>query len=458
MAKKAWSGRFVEETDKQVEAFTSSLSFDKRLYSHDIDGSIAHVKMLATQEIIASDEAKLIVNELGGIREDIRTGVFIFQDSDEDIHMAIERELIARIGDVGGKLHTARSRNDQVSLDTRLYLRSEIKTILNSILTLKTVLVKVAKAEIDTIMPGYTHMQRAQPVLLSHYLLAFWEMFDRDEERLEQCLERVNVMPLGSAALAGVSLPIDRTLVAKELQFPKITQNSMDAVSDRDFVTEFIFDASLIMAHASRFCEDLIIWSTDEFSFVNLPDSFTTGSSIMPQKKNPDVAELIRGKSARIYGNLFTLLTLIKGLPMTYNRDLQEDKEPLFDTVDTVKSSVNILAQMIAKTTFNRDVMFRASTGGFSTATDIAEYLVKNGVDFRQAHGIVGKMVRYCIDNNKTLFDLSIKEMKLFYSGFKKDIFERISVDDAVNARNGIGATGKKTVLKRIKIIEGAKR
>jgi len=458
MTKKAWSGRFSEATDKEVEEFTTSLPFDKRLYNHDIEGSIAHVKMLAKQGILDNEEANSLIKGLLEIREEISLGTFVFHPSDEDIHMAIERELIARLGKIGGKLHTARSRNDQVSLDTRLYLRSEIKGILNDLSLLKDVLLKIAKKEVDTIMPGYTHLQRAQPISLAHYLLAFWEMFARDEERLEQCLARVNVMPLGAAALAGVTLPIDRTHTAKELRFPKITQNSLDAVSDRDFVAEFIFAASLTIMHMSRLCEDIIIWSSEEFGFIKIADAFTTGSSIMPQKKNPDVAELIRGKSARIYGNLITLLTLLKGLPMSYNRDLQEDKEPLFDTVDTLQKALRVLKRMLEHITFNRERMLNTAGEGFSTATDIAEYMVQQGVDFRGAHEIVGRIVRYCLEQQKTLYDLTIDEFQQFHPCFKKNILTKIEVASAVNARNSIGATGKEAILRRIKAIGGTKK
>jgi len=371
--------------------------------------------------------------------------------------MAIERALIERVGEVGGKLHTGRSRNDQVSLDTRLYLRDEIHRILDLAAALKALLVELAKRESRTIMPGYTHLQKAQPVLLSHYLLAYWEMLDRDEARLRDGLQRVNVMPLGAAALAGSVLPLDREYTARLLKFPEISRNSMDAVSDRDFVAEFIFAASLMMMHLSRFCEDLIIWSTEEFNFVEISDAFTTGSSIMPQKKNPDVAELIRGKTGRVYGNLLVLLTLLKGLPMTYNRDLQEDKEPLFDTVDTVTGCLQILTEMIKHLKFNRARMREEAAGGFSTATDIADYLVMRGVPFRESHGIVGRLVAYCTEKNKGLSDLTIKEFRRFYKGFDEDVYECLQVENAVNARRTLGGTAEKMVLKRIGEIEGGK-
>ncbi len=452
--KKPWGGRFQKPTAKSVERFTASIQFDKRLYSYDIEGSIAHVTMLAKQGIMAREEAVKITKALKSILCDIDQGKIAFNLADEDIHMAIERELILRTGETGGKLHAARSRNDQIVLDVRLFLRSEIDSILKALNSLQLQLVKLAKSEIKTIMPGYTHMQKAQPVLLSHYLLAFWEMFARDAERLNDCKKRFNVLPLGSAALAGTSLPIDRNQTAKHLNFPQVSQNSMDTVADRDFIAEFIFTASLIMMHLSRFCEDLILWSSDEFGFVEISDAYTTGSSIMPQKKNPDVAELIRGKTARVYGDLFAILTLMKGLPMTYNRDLQEDKEPLFDAVDTVKACLEIFTEMISETKFNSARMYDAASGGFSTATDIAEYLVKKGVPFRKSHEIVGKIVAYCLKNKKTLDQLSLQDYKGFFEGFSADIQEHIKLQKAVNSRKHIGGTATATVIGRIKEIE----
>ena len=382
IGKKPWSGRFQKPTAKNVEKFTSSIHYDQRLYPYDIEGSIAHATMLAEQNIISKDEAAKIVSALKNILKDIEKGKINFSPADEDIHMAIEKELINRIGETGGKLHSARSRNDQIVLDVRLFLRTEIKIILALVNDLQVQLIKLAKSEIKTIMPGYTHMQKAQPVLLSHYFLAFGEMFARDVQRLNECKNRLNVLPLGAAALAGTSLPIDRQRTAKILNFPAVSKNSMDTVADRDFIAEFIFAASLVMMHLSRFCEDLILWSSDEFGFVEISDAYTTGSSIMPQKKNPDVAELIRGKTARVYGDLFAIMTLLKGLPMAYNRDLQEDKEPLFDAVDTVKDCLAIFTEMIKHTKFNAAKMYVAAKGGFSTATDIAEYLVEKGCAF----------------------------------------------------------------------------
>ena len=456
--KKPWGGRFREPTDGEVEAFITSIHFDKRLARYDIEGSIAHAKMLAKQGIISQGEGRTIVVGLKGILGDIERGDFTFRLSDEDIHMAMERALIERVGEVGGKLHAGRSRNDQVSLDVRLYLRDEINRILELVAVLKSSLVKLAKRESRTIMPGYTHLQKAQPVLLSHYLLAYWEMLDRDEARLCDSLRRTNMMPLGAAALAGSGLPIDRNYTARLLKFPRLCQNSMDAVSDRDFVAEFIFAASLILMHLSRFCEDIIIWSTEEFNFVEISDAFATGSSIMPQKKNPDVAELIRGKTGRVYGNLFALLTLMKGLPMTYNRDLQEDKEPLFDTVDTVAGCLEIFAGMIKHLRFNRARMQEEAARGFSTATDVADYLVMRGIPFRESHGIVGRLVAYCTEKSKGLSDLTLEEFRQFYQGFAEDVYKYLPVENAVNARKTIGGTAEEMVWKRIGEIEGKKR
>lgn len=452
--KKPWAGRFGEATAKSVEKFTCSLHFDARLYRYDIEGSVAHATMLAEQGIISRKESAAIIKGLKSILADIDNGSVVFDPADEDIHMAIEKELMRRVGDAGGKLHTARSRNDQIALDVRLFLRAEIDGIIQLMVGLQRQLVVMAKREINTIMPGYTHMQKAQPVLLSHYFLAFAEMFARDEERMADCQKRLNVLPLGAAALAGTGLPIDRARVAKLLNFPAVSRNSMDTVADRDYIAEFIFAASLSMSHLSRFCEDLILWSSDEFGFAEISDAYTTGSSIMPQKKNPDIAELIRGKSARVYGDLFAILTLIKGLPMTYNRDLQEDKEPLFDAVDTVKDCLDIFTEMLAHTKFNEEKMRWAAAGGFSTATDIAEYLVEKGVPFRKAHEIVGGIVAYCISSKRMLEDLTLGEFQSFYKGFDGDISSRIQLENAVNARKNYGGTARSAVKERIREFE----
>jgi argininosuccinate lyase len=451
---KPWGGRFNQPTDKLVEKFTASIMFDKRLYRYDIEGSIVHCKMLARQGIISSEEEMKIIAGLEDILDDIEAGNFTWTLDLEDVHMAVEKALIARVGKAGEKLHTGRSRNDQVSLDMRLYLRDEVSIILGLISSLKSSILATAKNEIDTILPGYTHLQKAQPVLLSHHLLAYREMLDRDEIRLKECYNRINIMPLGSAALAGTGLPIDRDYVAALLKFPKITENSMDAVSDRDYVAEFIFDASLLMMHMSRFCEDLIIWSSSEFDFVEISDSFATGSSIMPQKKNPDVAELIRGKTGRVYGNLVSLLTVMKGLPMSYNRDMQEDKEPLFDTVDTVKGCLQILSEMTGNMKFKKERMREGAAGGFSTATDVADYLVMKGVPFRKSHGIVGRIVRYCLENDKELSDLTIEEFGEFYSGFDEDVYGCLTAEGSVSSKKSYGGTAREVVLKRIEEIE----
>jgi argininosuccinate lyase len=448
---KPWGGRFGEQTDKQVEMFTASIQFDKRLYRHDIEGSIAHATMLARQGIITASERKIINAALTKIKMDLDQGRFTFQTGDEDIHMAIEKALIDRIGETGGKLHTGRSRNDQVALDIRLYLRDENSYILGMLGELKQAFLKLAEQEIQTIMPGYTHLQRAQPVLLAHYLLAYWEMLNRDEARLLDSQKRINVMPLGSAALAGTGLPIDREYTATLLHFPAISQNSMDAVSDRDFIIEFISAAAIMMMHLSRFAEDLILWTTNEFNYVEIDDAYTTGSSIMPQKKNPDVAELMRGKTARVYGHLMTLLTLMKGLPMTYNRDLQEDKEPLFDTLDTLKACLGMLIAMLPHLTFNRKKMYADASGGYSTATDVAEYLVKKGVPFRSAHSAVGKLVAYCIKTEKELLSLTIEEYRRYRPEFQEDIYEYLTVENSVNVRNSTGGSSLPVVRKRIK-------
>jgi argininosuccinate lyase len=453
MAKKPWGGRFEQPTDKLVEEFTESISFDRRLYRQDIEGSIAHCRVLAKAGIISPEEEGRIIEGLNSILADIEKGKFKFPPELEDIHMAVEQELTRRIGKAGERLHSGRSRNDQVALDLRLWLRNEAGEVIGLIGVLKEALLAAAEKEMGTVMPGYTHMQKAQPVLLSHYLLAFREMLDRDEARFRDCLKRINVMPLGSAALAGTGLPLDRKIAARLLSFPAITANSMDAVSDRDFAAEFIFASSLLMMHMSRLCEDLIIWSTGEFRYVEIADSFTTGSSIMPQKKNPDVAELIRGKTGRVYGNLVSLLTVLKGLPMTYNRDLQEDKEPLFDTVDTVKACLAVLARMLGNIKFAGERMLEEASSGFTTATDLAEYLVKKGVPFRQSHEIIGRLVGFCIAEKKELQSLSLEELKKFNPAFEKDAMSVIDPVKSVDSRNVIGGTSRKQVSGAIRKI-----
>ncbi|MEK6681148.1 MAG: argininosuccinate lyase [Nitrospirota bacterium] len=454
MNNKLWSGRFKETTNKLVEEFTASIPFDWKLYKYDIAGSIAHARMLAKKGITKKAEAGKIVKGLKTIEKEIDSGKFRFSIEDEDIHMAVERRLISLIGDTGKKLHTARSRNDQVSLDIRLYLRDEIKGIISLIKKFQGALILLAKKNINLIMPGYTHLQQAQPILFSHHLLAYYEMFKRDKERLEDCYKRTDVMPLGSGALAGTTFPIDRGYVARQLGFDNVTNNSLDAVSDRDFVIEFLAASSIMMMHFSRMSEELIIWSTSEFGFIELPDAFCTGSSMMPQKKNPDVAELVRGKTGRIYGNLLSLLVLMKGLPLSYNRDMQEDKEPLFDTVDTLKAALMIYTEMIKGIKISRNRIQSAMADGLILATDVADYLVKKAVPFRTAHEIVGRIVRYCLDKGRPLNKLALSEWKGFSSKFDSDILKMITIEKVVEKRDHIGGTSKKQVLKRIREIE----
>lgn len=449
--KKLWSGRFTEKTADIVEQYTESISFDKRLWKYDIEGSIAHAKMLAKQGIIPKKDADKIIKGLKEIYREIENGRFPFREEFEDIHMNIEAALIEKIGDIGGRLHTARSRNDQVALDIRLYLKAEVKEIISLLKNLETVLTDIAEKNLGIIMPGYTHLQRAQPVLLSHHLMAYAHMFERDRARFEDALKRINIMPLGSCALAGTTLPTDRHYIAELLGFDSISENSMDSVSDRDFAIEFLSCASILMMHISRMAEELILWSSVEFSFIELPDAFTTGSSIMPQKKNPDVAELMRGKTGRVYGNLMSLLTTMKGLPLTYNRDMQEDKEPVFNTADTVKLTLNALIKMVAKIKFNEKRLKDTADAAFSTATDIAEYLVRKGIPFRTAHEITGKIVLYCIDNGRKLSDLSISEYKSFSNIIGSDIYNFISALESVNAKKSYGGTSPEMVKEQIK-------
>ena len=433
-----------------METFSASISFDKRLYACDIEGSIAHCKMLARCKIISPSEAQKIQKGLKRILKECDEGRFQFKDELEDIHMNIESRLRELIGPTAGKLHTARSRNDQVCLDIRLYLRNEVEETVKEITRLCKTLVSLAKKNIDKVIPGYTHMQRAQPVLLSHHLLAYVEMLLRDKDRFLDARKRINIMPLGSAALAGTNFPIDRQYTAKLLKFPEISHNSMDAVADRDFAAEFCSASALLMMHLSRFSEELVIWNSSEFGFVELSDAFTTGSSIMPQKKNPDAAELIRGKSGRVFGNLVSLLTLMKGLPLAYNKDLQEDKEPLFDSADTVKTCLKIFTGMMQSAKFKSLSIEELSTSGFLTATDMADYLVLKGVPFREAHEVTGKIVAYCLDNGKTLDKLSLKELRKISKRFDEDVSEHIALKNSVDRKNIYGGTAKKQVKAQI--------
>jgi argininosuccinate lyase len=451
--KKLWGGRFKESTNKLVEEFTESVSYDKRLAPYDIAGSVAHVKMLEKQGIISQEEADRIVKALNEILQEIERGEFEWKRELEDVHMNIEKRLIEKVGAVGGKLHTGRSRNDQVATDVRLYVRKEIKEILKLLKELRKAFFKQAQENLGVIMPGYTHLQIAQPVLYSHHMLAYYQMFKRDAERFEDTLKRVNVSPLGSAALAGTSYPLDREFTAKLLGFSTVTRNSMDAVSDRDFVAETIFNCAMVMAHLSRLSEELILWSSQEFDFIELPDAFCTGSSIMPQKKNPDVSELTRGKTGRVYGDLVAILTIIKGLPLTYNRDLQEDKEPLFDAIDTVKACLKVNALIVEGMKPKKRRMEEQAKKGFSLATDLADYLAKKGVPFRDAHRIVGELVAYCLDKGKGLEELSLEEFKKFSDKFDRDVLELMSLEGSVNSRNVVGGTATEQVKAEIEII-----
>lgn len=433
---KLWGGRFTKSTDSFTDHFHSSISFDQRMYKEDITGSIAHVDMLGKQEVIPAEDAKLIHKTLLDILEDIEKGEVVFDEKAEDIHMNIETILISRIGDVGKKLHTGRSRNDQVALDIRMYNKEEIAEIKKLMLELIKELNNIAEANINTIMPGYTHLQRAQPVTLAHHVLAYCEMFKRDIDRLEDTYKRTNVMPLGSGALAGTTYPLDRNMVADALGFDGITLDSMDGVSDRDFCVELLSTLSIIMMHLSRFCEEIILWSSHEFKFIELDDAYSTGSSIMPQKKNPDMAELIRGKTGRVYGDLIGMLTVMKGLPLAYNKDMQEDKEAVFDAIDTIKMCVPVFTNMIKTAVFKTDTMYNAAKGGFTNATDAADWLVKQGVPFRDAHAILGQLVLYCINNNTSLEDLSLDEFKAISPVFDETVYDAISVEKCVQARN----------------------
>ena len=436
---KLWGGRFTKSTDSFTDHFHSSISFDQRMYKEDITGSMAHVDMLGKQGVIPVEDAKLIHKTLLEILDDIENGKVVFDEKAEDIHMNVETILISRIGDVGKKLHTGRSRNDQVALDIRMYIKEQITDIRKLTLELIEALNNIAEANINTIMPGYTHLQRAQPVTLAHHVLAYCEMFKRDIERLDDTYKRTNVMPLGSGALAGTTYPLDRSMVADTLGFAAITLDSMDGVSDRDFCVELLSTLSIIMMHLSRFCEEIILWSSHEFKFVELDDAYSTGSSIMPQKKNPDMAELIRGKTGRVYGDLMGMLTVMKGLPLAYNKDMQEDKEGVFDAIDTIKMCVPVFTNMIKTAVFKTDNMYNAAKGGFTNATDAADWLVKHGVPFRDAHAILGQLVLYCINNNTSLEDLSLDEFKAISPVFDETVYDAISVEKCVQARNIVG-------------------
>jgi argininosuccinate lyase len=448
---KVWGGRFKKKPDKIVDSFNASISYDRRLYSYDIAGSRAHCRMMAKQKIISEEEASQILAALSEIEKEMDRGEFSFYEAYEDIHSAVEKALIEKIGILGEKLHTGRSRNDQVSLDLRLYVREAIETVNLLIREMQRVLTDLAEKNIDSVLPGYTHLQRAQPVLLSHHLLAYVEMLKRDRQRLQENLARVNVLPLGSAALAGATFKLDRDMVAKELGFNAISDNSMDAVSDRDFVLDFLFAASTLMMHLSRLSEEIVIWSTQEFGFIKLPDRLCTGSSIMPQKKNPDLPELIRGKTGRVYGHLMALLTTMKGLPLTYNKDMQEDKESLFDAVDTVKQCLMVMTRLLEELSFNKKVMKKAIDKGYLVATDLADYLVGRGLTFRKAHHIVGEMVLYAMGQKKELNQLTLNEMNRFLKEIDNDVYAWLDPAQCLERRNLPGGTAPERVKKSIK-------
>jgi argininosuccinate lyase len=448
---KLWGGRFAASTDKSVDDFNSSIRFDARLYKQDIEGSLAHAEMLGLCGIIPVDDAKLICTTLQEILADIEKGQVEFEIDAEDIHMNIEKILISRIGDTGKRLHTGRSRNDQIALDIRMYLKVEVVTIKHMLADLLNTLLDIPEQHLDTILPGYTHLQRAQPVTLAHHMMAYFQMFSRDLGRLADCYKRMDVMPLGSGALAGTTYPLDRQFVADKLGFSAITQNSLDGVSDRDFAIELASCISMIMMHLSRLSEEMVLWSSGEFSFVEMDDAFSTGSSIMPQKKNPDVAELVRGKTGRAYGSLMTLLTVMKSLPLAYNKDMQEDKEAIFDSVDTVKMCLPVFTKMLATMKIKKDNMYRAAQGGFTNATDVADYLVKKGIPFRSAHEIIGKMVLYCINNNKAIEDLSMEEFKGFSDKIEQDVYVEISLEKCISGRSLPGGPATQSVKASIK-------
>ena len=451
---KLWAGRFQKETDTAVNDFNSSISFDARLYKEDIAGSMAHAAMLGKQGIIEEHEAEKIIEGLQAILADIEADKVAFSEENEDIHMNIESELTARIGDTGKRLHTARSRNDQVAVDFRLYVKKEIPVVIGMVLDLEKVLIKKARANLDAVMPGYTHLQRAQPTTFAHYMMAYANMLKRDVTRLEDCLERMDECPLGAGALATSTYPVDRFQTAAVLGFQKPTDNSMDSVSDRDFAIEFLSACSILMMHLSRFSEEIILWCSWEFKFVELDDAYSTGSSIMPQKKNPDVAELVRGKTGRVYGSLITLLTLMKGLPLAYNKDMQEDKEPVFDAIDTVEQCLPVFAAMVDTLTVKHKNMQKAAAGGFINATDCADYLVKKGLPFRDAYMIVGRLVHMCIKTGETLDTLPLKDFQSVSGAFGPDVYQALELKTCVGGRKVYGGPAPDSVKTQIEHIQ----
>ncbi|WP_374711470.1 argininosuccinate lyase [Symbiobacterium terraclitae] len=452
---KLWGGRFTKSADKTAEGFTSSLSFDRRLYRQDIRGSITHARMLAKQGIIPAEDADLIERGLREIEAEIEAGQFPFRQEYEDIHLNIEKRLIEKIGPAGGRLHTARSRNDQVVTDVHLWVKDEIDAVQRLISDLQGTLLDRAREQMGVIMPGYTHLQRAQPVLLSHHLMAYFWMLERDYGRLADARKRADLSPLGAGAMAGTTFPIDREFTAAELGFAGVYPNSMDAVSDRDFIIEFVAAAAICQMHLSRLAEELVNWSSTEFGFVEMDDAYATGSSIMPQKKNPDVAELVRGKTGRVYGDLMALLTVLKGIPLTYHSDLQEDKERLFDAVDTLKACLTVMTGMLATVKFNRERMAQAVRQDFSNATDMADYLAKKGMPFREAHEVVGRAVLYCIERGKFLADCTMAEFKAFSDLFEEDIYQAIAPETCVNLRTSQGGTAPAEVEKQLALAAG---
>ncbi len=449
--KKLWSGRFADDTHCLAEQFSASVDFDKTVALEDIEGSVAHVKMLATRKIITKKNASAILKCLAEIKTEIKKGVFPFRREYEDIHLNIEKRIIEKIGDAGGAIHTARSRNDQVVLDERLYTRAQIVRILDGITELSDKIVALGEKYIGAVIPLYTHVQRAQPVLFSHHLLAYFEMLKRDRSRFEDCMKRVNVNPLGACAGAGTSFPIDRKMTADLLGFPSVTANSIDTVSDRDFLVEFVFCSAAMMGHLGRFSEELVLWSSQEFDFVDLGDGFTTGSSIMPQKRNPDIAELVRAKGARVNGNLVSLLTLVKGLPLSYNRDMQEDKEPVFDTARTVADCLSVFSAMLGQCEFKTANMKKSLSGGYVTATDLADYLARRGMPFRKAHEVSGRIVAYAEKKRKDISELTVSEFKKFSALVDSDIYETLSVEGSIKSRNSQGGTSHAQVKKMLR-------
>lgn len=439
---KMWGGRFSQGTAASVEAFSASIHYDARLYKYDIAGSKAHAAMLSANGVLSADELQAITDGLSAIEKEIDAGQFEFKRELEDVHMNIEKALIDRIGPAGAKLHSGRSRNDQVAVDFKMYLRDQCDAIVDLLDAVRKSFVVVARKYLGQLMPGYTHLQRAQPVQIAHHMLAYYEMFSRDRERMLDCRKRLNLSPLGCAAMAGSGLPLDRAMTSAVLGFDGVTANSMDTSGDRDYAIEFSSTCTIIQLHLSRLSEELVLWSSQEFDFVNISDTFCTGSSIMPQKKNPDIPELIRGKSGRVVGSLMTLITLVKGLPLTYNRDLQESQEPVYDAVDTVTASLAIMAELLANMTFKTDKMSKATQSGCMTATDLADYLVMKNVPFREAHGIVGRAVAFCLENGRELPDLTLEELAQFSDTIEKDVYKVLAIEGSVNSRITIGGTG----------------